>query len=180
MAGRGESPTLDRAQRFGGPLRGRWYGQGVRLTLILAIVALALASCHGAVASDGSVPDDSVLDAQMIGDGGVFPLDCGVVTFAFDTVPGISCAVTPADVACNVTADCTTFVPVTCHAIAPVYGWNASVTPGPCTANCPTTLIQDEAGAGVVAEDCNLVAGVSNVGVACVNNVCRTFALDEQ
>jgi hypothetical protein len=88
-----------------------------------------------------------------------------------------TCAFTPADVACNTNADCTTHVVVQCQCIDRVYGVNTANTircpPPPCPPpinGCPSNA------SGYRTQDCQVVVKLQDVAVACVGHQCLTYA----
>jgi hypothetical protein len=115
--------------------------------------------------ADGEIPDAS-------------PGSCGPFASADDPdgAPGM-CGITPADVACTTDADCTSYSVARCGCVDPVYGVNKASTAGcippPCTP--PIQACAPDA-SGLETEDCQLVQDPTQVGVACVNHQCTTFA----
>jgi hypothetical protein len=113
-----------------------------------------------------------------------FPVTCAQYTFALDPDAAAEmCAFTPADVECNSTTDCTSYVKVGCGCFSPVYGVNNKNTvkcfAPPCIGQisadggiytCPADTF------GLYTQDCQFVADSQNVAVACVNHQCLTYA----
>jgi hypothetical protein len=96
-----------------------------------------------------------------------------------DATPG-ACEVSPADVACDAASDCTVLQIGHC-CFSSVYGVNRASTaecamppcvPPPPGGGCGTT--------GFVTEDCNDVPSLTDVGLACIDHRCRTFAAGTQ
>jgi hypothetical protein len=103
-----------------------------------------------------------------------FPTSCpGQPDLALDPdAAPHTCAFTPADVACNTNADCTTHVVVACQCIDRVYGVNTANT-----LRCPPPLNGCPSNAsGYRTQDCQLVVKLQDIAVACVGHQCLTYA----
>jgi hypothetical protein len=136
------------------------------------------ASSSGATSSGGSGSGSEGgsagnLDAEIPD---AFPVSCAQFTFVLqpDAAPN-TCAVSPADVACNTNSDCSTYV-WGCGCIEEVYGVNTSSTVRCTWPPCPLCSSADAS--GYYTEDCKLVSELQNVAVACVNGQCMTYAPD--
>jgi hypothetical protein len=108
-----------------------------------------------------------------------FDASCGSLALSLDpdATPN-TCEVSPADVACNAAADCTVFQVGHC-CFSNLYGVNTAST-----ARCPLPPCappsQPCGTTGYVTEDCSDVPSLSDVGVACIDHRCRTFAATAQ
>ncbi len=131
------------------------------------------ASRSGSADEDADLPDG-------------FPVTCAQFTFVLTPGAGANaCAFTPADVACNSNADCTTYVDDShCDCFEPVYGVNVKNTvkcfAPPCAAQldadggiytCPTNA------SGLYAQNCQFVPDSQSVAVACRNHQCFTYTV---
>jgi hypothetical protein len=172
----------------------------IRTTLLRSIVLVCALGCGGRASktsagmSSGTVAESGSSSGSDVGsgstqesDGGTivapdaetpsaFPVTCPQYTFALDSdAPANTCAITPADIACNSNADCTTYIDNSgCAAGAlpgcyePIYGVNMTNTIK-CSAPRPVRA------PGLYTQDCALVPGLQNVTVACVNHQCLSF-----
>ena len=89
-----------------------------------------------------------------------------------DAAPG-TCAITPADVACNTASDCKVLLRLDCACYVPAVGVNVSSTaeclPPPADGGCEST--------GYITQDGAMVGSSNLVGVGCVGHQCRTFVI---
>jgi hypothetical protein len=144
------------------------------LAAVLAVVLIA--ACGGTTTI---VRDDA--------GGGAAPLDAGdtsvdacaetLVDLVPDAAPG-TCALTPADVACNTASDCKVFLRLDCSCYVPAVGVNVSSAaeclpppcpPPPADGGCEST--------GYITQDCAMVGSPNLVGVGCDDHQCRTFVI---
>jgi hypothetical protein len=128
----------------------------------------------GSLSDASDVADVATFDAE-IPDG--FPTRCGQVSFVLtpDAAPK-TCAISPADIACNTLADCTSYaVDVSCDCVIPVYGINKTnavrCSPEPCPPPATGCSVS-----GYQTQDCRLVTSWPDVAVDCVNHQCLTYA----
>lgn len=140
--------------------------------VVLGVVLIA--ACGG---STTVVHDDA---GALPVDAGVTPVDACAVTeveLVADAAPG-TCAVTPADVACNADTDCKVLLRLGCECYVPAVGVNQSSTavcpPPPCP---PPQGNGGCDGTGYIAQDCAMVGSSNLVGVGCVDHQCRTFVI---
>jgi hypothetical protein len=158
----------------------------IRPALVTLTIALAWALGCGGRESAGSGSDSGggtggILDAEIPD---AFPATCTEYTFSLDPdAAADTCAFTPADVACNSNADCTTSVKVGCGCLDPVYGVNTTSTARCVAPPCGVSLNADGGiytcpadRSGLYTQDCQFVPDSLSVAVACVNNECITFA----
>jgi hypothetical protein len=132
-------------------------------------------SSSGGGASSGSdAGADAAFDADVPD---AFPANCGQYTLVIrpDAAPN-ACAFTPADVACNTSTDCTSYLVNGCGCIEPLYGVNTASTVKCEPPPCPREDCQADA-SGFETQDCKLVQGSNQAAVACVNHQCMTYAV---
>ncbi len=150
-------------------------------SLVIGPCALAWVACGGSGSSETSDAGSSSSGGPDSGTDASFDAltpdafaDCAwSLVLDPDAAPN-TCAVTPADVACNTNADCTSFVRNMCSCPVPIYGVNTANTvlciPPPCVLLPPG----DGGCQGPYeTQDCKVT---QNVAVACVNHQCMTYA----
>ncbi len=136
---------------------------GSPLTLSLPEAGLDASRCES----------DAAVDATEVqcGDAGTFRLYRGAGDAPYN------CAVTPAEVTCNTTADCAVYPSGQCGCVSGAYGVSASCGPRSCLPPpCPPPPNGCQV-TGFYTQDCHLVPALANVGVACVDHQCLTYAV---
>ena len=136
------------------------------------------ASDSGADSGTGATLDAEISDAYAGEVPDAFPASCGPNAFVLrPDAAANTCAFTPADVACNTNADCSTYTAVSCGCSDAVWGVNKTNTvrciPPPCP---PPANGCDPDASGLYTEDCQLVPFDQTVVAACVNHRCLSFA----
>jgi hypothetical protein len=128
--------------------------------------------------SEGGTGD--ILDAEIPD---AFPATCTEYTFSLDAAAD-TCGFTPADVACNSNADCTTYVKIGCGCFDPVYGVNTTNTVRCVAPPCGVPLNADGGiytcpadTSGLYTQDCRFVPDSLSVAAVCVNHQCLTYAV---
>ncbi len=149
---------------------------GSSTTLVPADAGAAHPDATGSTPDAEATADASATDA-LVDSGTATSLDaCGTsVPLVPDAAPH-TCALTPADVACNVDSDCTVLNVEHCGCTSQAYGVSTSADVSCPAPPCVPTL-PDAGGCavtGVVTEDCQIAPTLADVGVQCVNHQCVT------
>lgn len=142
-----------------------------RREVAVALIAFAV-GCSGKTEVTPGGGDDGSSSSDA------FPASCGPNAFVLrpDAAPN-TCAFTPADVACNTNADCSTYTPVSCGCSNAVWGVNKTNTVRCIPPPCPPPMTDCEPDAsGLYTEDCQLVPFNHAVVAACVDHRCLSFA----
>jgi hypothetical protein len=108
-----------------------------------------------------------------------FPDDCVTALHLVAAAGKHLCELSPGDVACESTNDCVVnLIPLCCGSDAVGANRDASFLCPP--QNCPPPPPPgpvNDCTPSVATEDCRVVAARQNVGVACVNHQCLTYAV---
>jgi hypothetical protein len=132
-----------------------------------------IAACGG---STEIVRDDAGTTPPDASETSVDACAATAVDLVPDAAPG-TCALTPADVACNTASDCKVLLRLDCDCYVPAVGVNVGSTAECLPPPCPPPAGEGCESTGYIAQDCAMVGSSNLVSVGCVDHQCRTFVI---
>jgi hypothetical protein len=151
------------------------------LPAAFVLATVLIVACGGSttiVHNDAGAPPVDASEASVgAGDTSVDACAATVVELVPDAAPG-TCALTPADVACNTASDCKVLLRLDCSCYVPAVGVNVNSTAACLPPPCPPPPAGGGCeGGGYISQDCAMVGSSNLVGVGCVDHQCRTFVI---